>query len=187
MELASAQSVTVLEPLAAVLAAVGVSTAAGVDVPTGALTLRGEDGVWNADGYWFHADPVHLRADRDQLLLFAGDAIAPDHAEATALTALFNAHFAADGLHLLAATPQRWYLRADHAPALCTTPLAQVQGRALHPDMMTGAAARRWHSLLNETQMLFFNSEVNQLRERQRRPLISGIWTWGGGTLPVLR
>jgi hypothetical protein len=183
---ATAQPSAVLDPLAAVLTACGISTAAAADAPTGALALRGEDGAWNADGYWCHADPVHFRADRDRLLLFAGAHLAPDRAEADALTALFNAHFAEEGLHLLAATPQRWYLRVDPAPALRTTPLAQVQGRTLTPELMTGAAALRWHSLLNEAQMLFFNSEVNQLREQQRRPVISGIWPWGGGTLPVL-
>ncbi|MBV5308218.1 MAG: phosphoglycerate mutase, partial [Chromatium okenii] len=35
-------------------------------------------------------------------------------------------------------------------------------------------------------QMLFFNSAVNHARERQRRPVISGMWTWGGGTLPAV-
>ncbi len=179
---ALAQQVALTSPEAAVLAACGCHPA----TPTGALSLYGEAGDWDASGNWFHADPVHLRPDREQLLLFSGATIAPNAAEAAALVALFNQHFAADGLHLLAATPERWYLRTAQPVAVDSPPLAQVQGRALHPDMMTGADARRWQCLLNETQMLFFNSEVNRLREQQRRPLISGMWTWGGGQLPQM-
>ena len=32
--------------------------------------------------------------------------------------------------------------------------------------------------------MLFFGHPVNQERERQGRPTLSGLWTWGGGLLP---
>ncbi|MBK1693511.1 hypothetical protein CKO09_01990 [Chromatium weissei] len=174
------------DPLAAVLAHCGVFDSTEREMPTAALSVLGEESAIDATGYWFHADPVHLRADRERLLCFAGAAIAPNRAEADALVTLFNAHFANDGLQLIAPTPTRWYLRVAQPLQVQMPPLTQIQGRALETTLVRGADARRWHSLLNEVQMLFFNSAVNHARERQRRPVISGIWTWGGGELPVV-
>ena len=168
----------------ALLSHFGVSTDPERDAPTASISLLGEVPDARHDGYWMHADPVHLRPDRDRLLLFAGAGVAPDRAEADALVALFNSHFAADGLRLTTPHPNRWYLRSDRDLALRTEPLERVMGGPVPLDVPSGADARRWRGLMNEVQMLFYGSEVNRLREQARRPAISGIWTWGGGVLP---
>ncbi|QVL48932.1 MAG: phosphoglycerate mutase [Thiocapsa sp.] len=168
----------------ALLRHVGVSTDPERDAPTAAISLLGESPDARCDGYWIHADPVHLRPDRDRLLLFAGAGVAPDRAEADALVALFNGHFAEDGLRLTAPHPNRWYLGTDRALDLRSEPLERVIGGPVPRDVPSGADARRWRGLMNEAQMLFYGSEVNRLREQARRPAINGIWTWGGGVLP---
>ncbi len=172
------------DPEAILLAAAGLPVKPDQDLPTALLCLLADDPAANLNAHWMHADPVHLRADRDRLLLFAGADIAPDRAEANALVTLFNAHFRDDGLHLLAPTPGRWYLRVDRAPDLHARPLHQVLARSISDALPDGSDASRWIGMLNEAQMLFFDSVVNRERERQRRPVISGIWTWGGGRLP---
>jgi hypothetical protein len=162
----------------------GIGTDPESDAPTAPLALMGELSDVRPEGYWLHADPVHLRADRERLLLFAGAGVAPDPEEADALVRLFNGHFGADGLTLMAPRPERWYLRSDPALDLCTEPLHRVIGGPVPVDSPSGADARRWAGLANEVQMLFHDSEVNRRREQQRRPQISGLWIWGGGTLP---
>ncbi|SDW46114.1 phosphoglycerate mutase [Thiocapsa roseopersicina] len=168
----------------ALLSHFGVSTDPEHDTPTASISLLGEAADVRCDGYWMHADPVHLRPDRDRLLLFAGASVAPDRAEADALVALFNSHFAVDGLRLTAPHPSRWYLRSDRDLVLRTEPLERVMDGPVPLDVPSGADARRWRGLMNEVQMLFYGSEVNRLREQARRPAINGIWTWGGGRLP---
>jgi hypothetical protein len=164
----------------------GVSTDPERDAPTASICLLAEAPDVRCDGYWMHADPVHLRPDRDRLLLFAGAVagVAPDRAEADALVALFNSHFAAEGLRLTAPHPHRWYLGSDRTLDLRTEPLKRVIGGPVPLDVPSGGDARHWRGLMNEVQMLFYGSEVNRLREQARRPAISGIWTWGGGVLP---
>lgn len=183
---AQRSAVAANEPEAALLAACGWRGTPERDLPTAALCLLGEQVSVAENEDWLHADPIHLRADRERLLLFAGDAIAPDRAEAEALIELFNDHFGRDGLRLLAPTPSRWYLQVTHSPALRTSPLQQVLGGALGERLPSGPDAVRWNGILNEAQMLFFASAVNRARERARRPVISGIWIWGGGRLPEL-
>ena len=128
-----------------------------------------------------HADPVHLRPDRDRLVLFAGPDLAPDRAEADALVNLFNQHLGEEGLRLEAPTPARWYLLTERPPELVTQPLAAVLGRPIAGQLPRGTEARRWARLLNEVQMLFHHSEVNQRREAAGIPTLNGLWLWGGG------
>lgn len=175
---------TAADPEALLLAAAGLVHQSGQDLPIGAIALLGEAPELAADGFWLCADPVHLRADRDRLLLFAGDSVAPDREEASALIASFDRHFAAEGLTLVAPTPGRWYLRVEDPPQICTVSLSRVSGRSIAPHLPTGPGAMRWMRLLNETQMLFHDHPVNRRRERRGRAAVSGIWTWGGGRLP---
>jgi hypothetical protein len=156
------------------------------DLPSAALSLLADAPERARDGCWFHADPVHLRPDRDRLLLFAGPALAPRVDEADALVAAFNAHFAADGLYLIAVRPDRWYLRVAEQPNLRTCPLYEVVGRDLDACLPNGPDARAWNRWQNEAQMLFYRHPVNQMREAAGRPVISGVWTWGGGVLPTV-
>jgi hypothetical protein len=44
-----------------------------------------------------------------------------------------------------------------------------------------------WTRWQTEAQMLFYSHPVNAERECRGLPAVSGVWTWGGGTLPVLK
>jgi hypothetical protein len=139
------------------------------------------------DGFWMHADPVHLRPDRDRLRLFDARHLGISRAEADALVAEVNAHFSGDGLRLVAPAASRWYLAAEQPPVLETVPLERVIGRSIDGHLPTGPDARRWARLLNEAQMLLFQSPVNRAREAAGRPAVNGLWTWGGGRWQPLR
>jgi hypothetical protein len=130
---------------------------------------------------------VHLRADRDRLLLFGGPSLAVTDAEAAALVAGFNAHFESEGLVVLAPRPNRWYLRVPAVPGLSTQPIHRVTGRPLDAARLTGPEAGEWNRWQNEAQMLFHQHPVNQAREAVGLPAISGVWTWGGGVLPQVQ
>ncbi|EXJ14681.1 phosphoglycerate mutase [Imhoffiella purpurea] len=172
------------DPFALLFDAFGLHHADERDLPSAPISLLGEGVEVEPDAYWLHADPIHLRPDRDRLLLFAGEAFAPTPPEADALIEGFNAHFADEGLHLIAPTPARWYLRVEGEPPPPEIPLHRLLGQPLDPLRPRTPESRRWSSLLNEIQMLFHAHPVNQARMDQGRPSISGIWTWGGGRLP---
>ena len=71
-------------------------------------------------------------------------------------------------------------------PNLRTCPLYEVVGRDLDACLPNGPDARAWNRWQNEAQMLFYRHPVNQMREAAGRPVISGVWTWGGGVLPTV-
>ncbi len=139
------------------------------------------------DYYWLRADPVHLQPNRDQIIMLGNAQLNVQRREAIQLQDEFNALFAEDGVYLDTPTHHRWYLRCDKPPQICTTPLDEVLGSNIDPSLPKGSDALYWHKLLNEAQMLFFNSNVNQQRRQEGRPEINSIWMWGGGCLPDTR
>ena len=143
-----------------------------------AVTLRA-DGMEPGAAYWLRADPVHLRIQRDQLILQPDVPLAAD--EAAQLCASLNAHFAGAGLHFFTPHPQRWYLQLDAAPDMMTSPLAQVAGRNVQAHLPQGPDALRWHAVFNEIQMLFHEHVVNQAREARGALPVNSVWLWGGG------
>ncbi len=148
------------------------------DQAIAAVTLR-TDGMEPGAAYWLRADPVHLRIQRDQLILQPDMRL--DTGEAAQLCASLNAHFAGEGLRFFAPHPQRWYLQLDAAPGMTTHPLAQVAGRNVHAYLPQGPDALRWHGVFNEIQMLLFEHAVNQAREARGELSINSVWLWGGG------
>jgi len=147
------------------------------------ITLLADGGTPDA-AYWLRADPVHLQAQRDQLVLVDGSQLAISAAEADALTESLNRHFAQDNLKFMPLHPTRWYLALAAAPALATQPLPAVAGKGINASLPRGADGLRWNQLATEMQMLLHAHPVNQAREAQGQPPINSVWFWGGGFYP---
>ena len=152
--------------------------------PVAALTGLCDDLHNPTDGLWLRADPVHLAADRDRVVMTAYEHLAVRPAEVRQLVDEFNGLFGEDGLALHAPTPQRWYLRVPQPPSFSASAVDDVVGQDIDPHLPRGEAAMGWHRLLNEVQMLFHASDVNQARQQRGELPVNSLWFWGGGVLP---
>lgn len=141
--------------------------------------IGGEEGGW-----CLRADPVHLKADMGDLVLFDGDHFALDLEDARALAAIVADHFSEMGWRLEVAHPLRWYLRLNTPARIQTSPLSMVRLRAVDAHLPTGEEAGRWHGLLNEVQMVLHDCAVNRSREARGEAAVNSLWFWGGGVLP---
>ena len=150
------------------------------DLPVAPLRRSADGGLPEA-GWWLCADPVHLRVERDSVVLFPAEQLAVSAAEAEALVAAFNDFFSERGWRLSAPHPERWYLQLAEDPAIRTYDLDEVVGRNIFPYLPSGRQGRSWHALLNEMQMVLHNCGVNRQREQRGAPLINALWLWGGG------
>jgi hypothetical protein len=161
----------------------GIEVPTGADPPTAAVCFLADTGGEPA-GFLLHADPLQLLPDRDRLLAFdlADDPL--DAHETAGLVEAFNAHFGEDGVSLCSSPGGCIYLQCDRAPSIRTHPLTTVIGRNVDSFLPEGTERHRWHSLLNETQMLCHGLELNREREARGRPLLGGLWFSGGGSLP---
>jgi len=172
--------------IATLFAHFGYEVPREADSPSAAICRLAEERTAD-DGFWLHADPVHLKPDMDRLLLFDGRTLEITRSEAQSLGKLLLEHFADQGWRLEQPAPERWYLQLPASPALVTQPLHRVTGRSVSPFLPEGADRRRWRGLLNEIQMLLYHAEVNQARRESGRPEINGLWLWGGGRLPDVK
>ena len=148
--------------------------------------------TWLADGgdpagrYWLRADPIHLRAERDALVLVDALHIGLDRESSDKFIATLNAHFESDNLTFHAPFPERWYVGLRDVPGITTHPLSVAAGRSVSPLLPSGTDALAWHGRFNEIQMLFHEHPVNLERETGGQPAINSVWFWGGGTLPAV-
>ena len=161
----------------------GVPHVTDADLPTAALCYAYQTGSVPQQ-YVLHADPVHLCADRDSLLLFDAGGLVITDEEAATFERAFNTHFSADGFRLHAASARDWYLLVDSDPEVVMRTLGDVSGRDVNAFLPVGPKERDWRRLLNETQMLFHSMDVNQAREASGEPAVNGLWFSGGGRMP---
>ncbi|MDW5416089.1 hypothetical protein R6242_05835 [Iodobacter sp. CM08] len=152
-------------------------------LPAAALSL-GLDHPSASPGFWLRADPVHLKIERDGLLLFDAHHFELSQAEADSLVAGLNSVFGEDGILFVAATPTRWYLRLPVDPKLAWTPLDAAIGRDIDTLLPKGVDALKWHRLLNEIQMYLYTHSVNEHREQSQT--INSLWPWGGSAYPIV-
>lgn len=154
------------------------------DGPLAPITLAA-DGIDPGPDYWLRADPVHLRIHIDKVVLDPAP-LRLEPAEAEALVASLNAHFAEDGLHFCAPAPERGYLRVPHPLRLHTRSPDAVSGQAIDAHLPQGEDARLWRARMNEIQMLLHDHPVNAAREARGLAPVNGLWLWGGGVATPL-
>jgi hypothetical protein len=155
------------------------------DWPVAALTAA-VDGLPAESGWWLRADPVHLQLQRNRSLVMAAPALTLDAAEAGALTAALNAHFAAENMAITAAQPARWYISQAEATGVAAPVPGAVAGRALPQPAFSGSRASHWHRVLTEAQMVLHEHPVNQAREARGLPAVNSLLLWGGGRKPAV-
>jgi hypothetical protein len=155
----------------------------GQDVPVAALTRLTDDNE-PPKGTWMRADPVHLRPERDGLVLMDSLTLGLSRHDALAIAAEVNKVLSHHGMMLEVPSEDRWYIHLDEVPDLTTTELPMVAGRDIRRLLPQGIDARKFHTLLNEIQMQLYACDLNQLRERRGELPVNSIWFWGLGRLP---
>lgn len=161
----------------------GIYEARDRDLAIAALTAEYDELKDVDEKTWIcRADPVHMRADRDQLVLFGGDQLLIDAEERAQLEKDFNDFFGDTGLILHAASVSRWYLSSEREWRFRAHPLSEMEGQGVSDKLPYGEDAEELRRLTNEIQMFFFNHPVNQTRHASSVHFpINGLWLWGAG------
>lgn len=157
----------------------------GQDVPVAALERKGA-GIDAGNFSWaMCADPVEMTPNRHFLMLLGQSSFSLQFDEAQRLVATLNAHFNADGLQFVCVDAMHWIVQSSSGETMQTTPLSMAAGKDVRYVLPQGGQAMRWHSYLNEIQMVLFHHPVNQQRQSMGKTLVNSVWFWGGGCLPA--
>jgi len=152
--------------------------------PSAPFSLLAE-GRTPGEDTWIHADPVHLRVERNRLVLADRSLLRIAREEADALAAGINAHFG-ESMAIFPIQPGNWYARLPARPDIKTAPLSSVRGRAIDEWLPRGPDAARWQSVVNELQMLLHEHPVNAAREARGELPVNSVWFSGAGRLRPL-
>lgn len=163
----------------------GVYAECDRDTPGGAVSYYGEGGEAES-GCWASATPVHFVADRDKLYVTDPARLDITDEEAKSLVCSFNSHYNQDDLSLVVGQPNAWYLKMPKCPAIKTKYLESAIGVDVTDHLPVGNERINWIKIINEIQMLFYTSEVNQSRIAKGKLTINGLWPAGFGFLPVV-
>ena len=158
------------------------------DWPVAAVTalVDCDVSIGGPGGPWLRADPVHLRPDVADLVLFDAVDAGVSSEEARALAETVNEALRPGGPLVHAAHPHRWYVALEAPARMATTPLSLAAGAGISAAMPRGPDAPRWRRWMNEVQMALHDCPVNAERERRGAAPINSVWPWGGGSLPPL-
>ena len=146
------------------------------------ITYEQDFGVRSPPGL-VRADPVHLAAGADRLLLFPAESVNLSTEESTALVATLNEGQESTGAGCVMGNFCRWYFTLGQAPRCDWTAPECVEGKdilAFLPEGQDGVIIRR---LLNDVQMLLHNHPVNEARRNRGEAEINSIWPWGWSTV----
>jgi hypothetical protein len=124
------------------------------------------------------ADPVHLRAEPNHILLFNDPSVMPSAIEADAMLETLNQGLPELGL-FRGNNPARWYFRPNVAGFAGTAPPSGVNGRSITNYLPRNQRAQAFVQLMNEAQMLLHDAPSNIERETQGISPINSIWIWG--------
>ncbi|HIF51424.1 MAG TPA: hypothetical protein EYQ42_07870 [Thiotrichaceae bacterium] len=162
----------------------GLSSEQG-DHPVAAISRLSDDNQ-HPEGLWLRADPVHVSADRDGLILIDSNQFVLNQRDALALAADINKLLEPHGVNLEVPDPYRWYLKVHEDYKLKTTPVDSVAGRDILPFMPSGEDKVKLIQLMNDIQMTLHDSDVNKRREQEKTLPINSVWFWGYGKLPKI-
>lgn len=155
------------------------------DYPAAAVT-RLVDDDHDLEGVWMRADPVHLRPEREAVVLLDDSTFDLEKHEALILAADLQQVFTSRDIELEAPTNNRWYIKLKNLPEVNTTSIHEVVGNDIHQYLPVGKDKILWDQLSNEAQMNLHNCPLNSEREQRGEWPVNGVWMWGAGELPEL-
>lgn len=153
------------------------------DYPVAAVT-RLVDDDHDLKGIWMRADPVHLRPEREAVVLLDESAFDLEKHEALIFAADLQRVFTSRNIELEAPTNNRWYIKLKHLPEIKSTPIHEVVGYDIHNHLPIGKEKILWDQLSNEAQMNLHQCPLNSEREQRGEWPVNGVWMWGAGELP---
>ena len=152
-------------------------------LPVAAVSSYGQSGKLSSD-IKMHISPVHIQADKDRLILQGGEILSIKAEEAEQLINELNVTYQEDQFRFECINHQCWSVTLPKLPDCQFHLLEDVLGRSVEPFLPQGNAQLFWHRFLNEVQMLFHASDVNQMRLENNQIPVNSVWCWGCGQLP---
>ena len=140
-------------------------------------------GIEKQDYHWMFADPVHMMADVDHIILYDSASLNLIPEESKRLLDALNEHFIQNGLEFVAGDANHWFVRSKNNFNVSTKCLNDVVMQNINQLLPVGDGSALCKQILNESQMLLHANPVNQDRLNKGLLPANSVWLWGEGSL----
>ncbi len=168
---------------AGLAAAAGFGAEAAERLPLAALGALDEGLQPGAAQDWLTADPVHLRADMDRVVLLPPEQLALDGTERAQLADAVREVLSESGGEIRVSDSGRFYISGFELDDVRLADLDRVAGRDILAFMPAGRRAGALRTLLNAIQMSLHEHPLNRARAARGEFEANALWLWGGGCL----
>ena len=154
-------------------------------IPLAALLKKAEnevDTVVDSSSHYLLAQPVNLLLQRDSFGMSEVVRLAENEYEI--LTRLLNKHFNMDGIVFEKSdTLQYWFVKFPASVNASTFPIQAVMHQNINSLLPFGPDAKQLLAVINQSQMLLHEHDVNIEREAKRQVSVNSLWLSGEGVL----
>lgn len=124
------------------------------------------------------AEPTHLRADRDRLLIAESEILQISEEEANEIILDINKHFEGE-IELRYYQDNIWILGCNlELDDLVSYPILDIIGENADDFLPQGKSRLKLHQIMNEIQMLLFDHKINHVRNEEGLVAINSLWFW---------
>ena len=131
-------------------------------------------GVEKEYQHFLIAEPTHLRLDRDRLLISESELLQLDSQSAKDIIESINSHFAPE-IKLYYVNEDMWLfghnLNLPNPPSYSILDIIGENIDDYLPDIQI-------NKIINEIQMLLYNSDENKLRKEEGSLAVNSVWVW---------
>ncbi len=125
---------------------------------------------------YYHIDFVHLNIELTHIRM--NRIIIPHKNEVKALCAELNQWYQHKDWSFILSQQGNVYLQIPKTHHIATYPTNYVIGRDIK-HFIPYSRQEDWAKILNEIQMILFQSPINEQRKRQHKLPVNSIWIWG--------
>lgn len=135
-------------------------------------------------GYCYYCEPVHLRADLSDAIVFDRSQFTLTVAEARLLVDAINRYLQEDdSCRVELAGSGRWYLLSENEIARPLPTLREMERRPVGAVLTDSTLDSGWRRLMNELQIVLHHQPVNIERERRGELPLNGVWIHAGAVV----
>ncbi len=131
-------------------------------------------------GFCYYCEPVHLRADLSDAIVFDRTHFALDVYEARSLATAINQYLQESPYRIEVADSCRWYLLSENEISRGIPALQLMHNRPIGSVLTDPKFAPEWRCLMSELQIVLHQQPANQAREQRGELPVNGVWIHAG-------
>jgi hypothetical protein len=134
-------------------------------------------------GFCYYCEPVHLRADLSDAIVFDRTHFALSLSEAQSLAHALNQYLQGSPYRIEIADSYHWYLLSENEIPQGIPSLRKMHNHPIGGVLTDPKFSSEWRRLMSELQIVLHQQPENMEREQRGELTVNGVWIHSGGCI----